>query len=71
MKEDEKNSLGCPPVAHQIIEFEDKAIKELKIVSTKYNIDVRFKNLLILKNYCPLILSFKNLFIETILWYDY
>jgi hypothetical protein len=31
MKEDEKNSLGCPPVAHQIIEFEDRAIKELKI----------------------------------------
>jgi hypothetical protein len=32
MKEDEKNSLGCPPVAHQIIEFEDKAIKEFKIL---------------------------------------
>jgi len=31
MKEDEKNTLGCPPVAHQIIEFEDKIINKLKI----------------------------------------
>jgi hypothetical protein len=32
MKEDQKSSLGCTPVAHQIIEFEDKAIKEFKIL---------------------------------------
>jgi len=32
MKEDEKNSLGCLPVAYQSIEFEDKAIKEFKIL---------------------------------------
>jgi hypothetical protein len=35
MKEDEKNSLGGLPVAYQSIEFEDKAINELKIISSK------------------------------------
>jgi len=32
MKQDEKNSLGGLPVAYQSIEFEDKAINELKIL---------------------------------------
>jgi hypothetical protein len=32
MKEDEKSSFGSTGVAHRIIEFEDKAIKELKIL---------------------------------------
>ena len=47
MKQDEKNSLGGPPVAHQTIEFEDKAIKELKIISSKkrWRLNVRFKSL--------------------------
>ena len=47
MKEDEKNSLGCLPVAYQSIEFEDRAINELKIISTKkrWQIFIRFKSL--------------------------
>ena len=47
MKEDEKNSLGGLPVAYQSIEFEDKAINELKIISSKkrWQINVRFKSL--------------------------
>jgi len=35
MKENQNNLQSSPPVAHQTIEFEDKAIKELKIISTK------------------------------------
>jgi len=35
MKENQNNLQSGPPVAHQSIEFEDKAIKELKIISSK------------------------------------
>ena len=45
MKEDQKSSFGDLRVTYRTIEFENKAIKEFKIISTKYNIDVRFKNL--------------------------
>ena len=47
MKQDEKNSFGGLPVAYQSIEFEDKAINELKIISSKkrWQINVRFKSL--------------------------
>ena len=47
MKENQNNLQSGPPVAHQSIEFEDKAIKELKIISSKkrWRIFVRFKSL--------------------------
>ena len=47
MKENQNNLQSSPPVAHQTIEFEDKAIKELKIISSKkrWRLNVRFKSL--------------------------
>ena len=47
MKENQNNLQSSPPVAHQTIEFEDKAINELKIISTKkrWQIFIRFKSL--------------------------
>ena len=47
MKENQNNLESSTPVVHQSIEFEDKAIKELKIISSKkrWRIFVRFKSL--------------------------
>ncbi len=47
MKENQNNLQSSPPVVHQTIEFEDKAIKELKIISSKkrWRLIVRFKSL--------------------------
>jgi len=40
-----KSSLSDIGVTYRTIEFKDKAINNLKIISTKKNIDVRFKSL--------------------------
>ena len=47
MKENQNNLESSTPVVHQSIEFEDKAIKELKIISSKkrWRLIVRFKSL--------------------------
>ena len=47
MKENQNNLESSTPVVHQSIEFEDKAIKELKIISSKkrWRIFVSFKSL--------------------------
>ena len=45
MKVDNKIVQSDLRVTYRIIEFTDKAINKLKIISTKKNIDVRFKNL--------------------------
>ena len=45
MKVDNKIVLSDIGVTYRTIEFSDKAINKLKIISTKKNIDVRFKNL--------------------------
>ena len=45
MKADSKIVQSDLRVTYRIIEFTDKAINKLKIISTKKNIDVRFKSL--------------------------
>ena len=45
MKVDNKIVLSDMGVTYRTIEFSDKAINKLKIISTKKNIDVRFKSL--------------------------
>ena len=45
MKVDNKIVQSDLRVTYRIIEFTDKAINKLKIISTKKNIDVRFKSL--------------------------